>query len=43
MPTIGEIAPEIELFNQEGRLSRLSDYRGHKVVLFAFPEADTPG
>ena len=43
MPTIGEIAPDFELFNQDGHKVRLSDYRGKKVVLFAFPKANTMG
>ena len=43
MPTIGEIAPDFELLNQKGESVRLSDYRGHKVLLFAYPKAGTPG
>lgn len=43
MPAIGETAPDFELKNQDGNPVRLSDYRGRKVILFAFPRADTPG
>jgi peroxiredoxin Q/BCP len=43
MPTIGEKAPDFELRNQTGKKVKLSDYRGTKVVLFAFPKAGTPG
>lgn len=43
MPQIGETAPDFELLNQDGKKVRLSDYRGKKVILFAFPKADTPG
>lgn len=43
MPAVGEQAPDFELKNQDGETVRLSDYRGHKVVLFAFPKAGTPG
>ena len=43
MPTIGQLAPDFELMNQDGQLIKLSDYRGKKVILFAFPKANTPG
>jgi len=43
MPAIGQPAPDFELPNQDGKPVRLSDYRGHKVVLFAFPRAGTSG
>ncbi|MGQ9851696.1 MAG: thioredoxin-dependent thiol peroxidase [Aggregatilineaceae bacterium] len=43
MPVVGEQASDFALKNQDGRLVRLSDYRGKKVVLFAFPKANTPG
>jgi peroxiredoxin Q/BCP len=39
----GDPAPDFELQNQDGRAVKLSDYRGKKVVLFAFPKANTPG
>lgn len=43
MPAVGEKAPDFALPNQDGRIVRLSDFRGKKVVLFAFPKANTPG
>jgi thioredoxin-dependent peroxiredoxin len=43
MVSIGDLAPDFELLNQEEQPRRLSDYRGKKVVIFAFPAADTPG
>ncbi len=43
MPVIGEKAPDFELLNQDGKRVKLSDFRGKKVVLFAFPKAFTSG
>jgi peroxiredoxin len=34
--TPGELAPDFELEDVEGRKIRLSDYRGRKPVLLAF-------
>jgi peroxiredoxin Q/BCP len=34
-------APDFELVNQDGQKVRLSDFRGKKVVIFAFPKAST--
>lgn len=43
MPAIGETAPDFELQNQDGETVKLSDHRGKKVILFAFPRANTSG
>lgn len=43
MPQIGETAPDFELTNQDGKTVRLSDFRGRKVVIFAYPKAGTSG
>ncbi|MCY4072767.1 MAG: peroxiredoxin [Chloroflexi bacterium] len=43
MPDIGKIAPDFELKNQDNELVRLSDYRGKRVIIFAFPKANTMG
>lgn len=43
MPTVGEAAPDFELLNQDGNTVHLSDYRGKKVVMFAYPAAGTSG
>ena len=39
----GELAPEFDVKDHEGRSVRLSDYRGKHVVLWFYPKADTPG
>jgi len=43
MPELGELAPDFALPDQEGKLHRLSDYRGRPVVVFFYPKALTPG
>lgn len=43
MPTVGEKAPDFTLKNQNGQPVKLSDFRGKKVVLFAYPKAATAG
>jgi peroxiredoxin Q/BCP len=43
MPQKGEIAPDFELPNQDGKLIKLSDLRGQNVVLFAYPKASSMG
>ena len=39
----GEIAPDFELTNDEGKAVKLSDYRGQRLLLFFFPKAFTGG
>ena len=43
MVKVGEPAPDFELINQDGDTIHLSDYRGKKVILFAYPAAGTSG
>lgn len=43
MPTVGAAAPDFELLNQDGDTVRLSDFRGKRVIIFAFPKANTFG
>ena len=43
MPAIGEKAPDFELLDQNGKPVKLSDFRGQKVILFAYPKAGTSG
>lgn len=43
MPQTGTPAPDFELPNQDGTLIKLSAFRGKKVILFAFPKANTSG
>jgi len=39
----GQQAPDFELPDHEGRAVKLSDLRGHPVVVYFYPKADTPG
>jgi peroxiredoxin Q/BCP len=39
----GEPAPDFELADQQGSPVRLSGLRGHKVLVYFYPRADTPG
>ena len=41
--TTGDTLPDIELENQDGETVRLSDYRGRRLLIFAYPKAATPG
>ena len=43
MPDVGEFAPDFELLNQDGEPTKLSDFRGQTVILFAYPKAGTSG
>lgn len=36
-------APDFELADQDGKLVRLSDFRGKKVALYFYPRDNTPG
>jgi peroxiredoxin Q/BCP len=39
----GDVAPDFELPDQDGRAVKLSDFRGTPVVLYFYPKAGTPG
>jgi len=39
----GSLAPEFTLTADDGRPVSLADFRGRKVVLYFYPQADTPG
>ncbi len=39
----GDPAPDFDLKDQSGKTVRLSGLRGKRVVLFFYPQADTPG
>jgi peroxiredoxin Q/BCP len=39
----GDPAPDFEATDHHGRLVKLSDFRGKKVVLWFFPKANTSG
>jgi len=43
MVEVGEVAPDFEAPNQDGTPFKLSSLRGAPVVLYFYPEADTPG
>ena len=38
-----DVAPDFELFNDEGNPTKLSNFRGKRVVLYFFPKAMTGG
>lgn len=42
-PTEGKPAPAIELPDQDGRVHRLSDYRGQWVLVYFYPKDNTSG
>lgn len=39
---VGDKAPAFESKDQDGKLHKLSDYAGKKLVVFFYPAADTP-
>lgn len=43
MPVKGQPFPDFSLPNQDGQTITLADLRGKKVILFAFPKANTSG
>lgn len=40
---IGTKAPNFELTDAQGKMHKLSDYMGKKVVIYFYPKDDTPG
>ncbi len=40
---VGDEAPDFALVDQHGETVKLSDHRGHKVVIFFYPKALTTG
>jgi len=40
---VGAKAPAFRLRDQHGEPVRLSDFKGHRVVVYFYPRADTPG
>lgn len=38
-----EIAPDFELLDDSGKPTKLSDFRGKRVLLYFFPKAMTGG
>jgi thioredoxin-dependent peroxiredoxin len=43
MPKEGDKAPVFSLPDQTGKIHKLADYHGKKVVLYFYPKDDTPG
>ncbi len=43
MVEIGEIAPDFDAPTNDGRTLKLSSLRGGPVILYFYPQADTPG
>jgi peroxiredoxin Q/BCP len=39
----GEVAPDFELVDADGRKSSLAEHRGRRVLVFFYPKALTPG
>lgn len=39
----GDVAPEFEMADGEGKVWKLSDLKGRKVILYFYPADDTPG
>ena len=40
---VGDMAPDFTLPAEDGRMVSLSDYRAKRVVLYFYPQDDTPG
>ncbi len=40
---VGNRAPIFSLMDQDGKLVKLSQFKGQSVVLYFYPKADTPG
>ncbi len=41
--TVGDAAPTFALADQHGKVVRLEDFKGRKLLVYFYPEADTPG
>jgi len=40
---VGDKAPEFHVKDQNGKIVKLSDYKGKKLILYFYPKDDTPG
>jgi peroxiredoxin Q/BCP len=38
-----DVAPDFELLDETGKPTKLSDYRGQRVLIFFYPKAMTSG
>tara|TARA_B110000003_G_C16146471_1_gene337878 strand:+ start:270 stop:443 length:174 start_codon:yes stop_codon:yes gene_type:complete len=41
--TIGELAPDFKLSDQDGNIVSSDEFNGRRSVIYFFPYADTPG
>lgn len=41
--SLGQVAPDFTLPDQEGKMHTLSNYRGQFVLIYFYPKDDTPG
>ena len=40
---VGDTAPDFELPDQMGKMHKLSDYQGQKILVYFYPKDNTPG
>src|SRR5262245_38711116 len=40
---VGDPAPDFAVPDQDGRVRRLSDYKGKRLLIWFYPKASTPG
>ncbi|WP_264073144.1 redoxin domain-containing protein, partial [Mycolicibacter minnesotensis] len=40
---VGDKAPSFSLPDADGKIVKLSDYKGRKVIVYFYPAASTPG
>ncbi len=40
---VGDNAPDFELPDQDGKIHKLSDYQGQKILVYFYPKDNTPG
>ncbi|HEV7121404.1 MAG TPA: thioredoxin-dependent thiol peroxidase [Candidatus Paceibacterota bacterium] len=43
LPTVGSVAPDFTLQDQDGKEHSLSHYKGKYVLVYFYPKDDTPG
>src|SRR5258706_12329234 len=43
MLKVGDLAPDFDVSDHNGRRIKLSELRGRKIILWFYPKADTPG
>ncbi len=43
LPKVGEVAPDFNLPDQDGKTHQLKDFAGKWLVLYFYPKDDTPG